>query len=92
MDRPQPDFTIEDLLAETAAQEEGGAGGRTVTELMERTGRSRNWVLKQLRQLIMRGEARCVGRRMQQSIDGQLRQAPVYQLITQAEREQDGLR
>ena len=81
MDKPpKPNFTIEDVLAEAAAREGEETGGRTVRELIERTGYCGDWVRSWLREKIARGEVEYVGLRDQAGIDQRNHPAPAYRM------------
>lgn len=55
--------------------------GMTVTELAERTGHSRPWVLARLREAIRAGLMEYAGYQTDMRIDGRSCQTPVYRKV-----------
>ena len=74
----QPEFTIEDILSQLGAV--GEAEGITADELIEKSGRSEEWVHRRIRQAVAAGTMEYAGRKAFKRVDGLKCMKPVYRL------------
>ncbi len=79
---PQPDFTMDELVALLRGEAGREAEGLTAAEIVLAIGRSRTWVDKRLNDLNRRGRLR-IGHKRSRDRTGRLAWLPTYSLVAE---------
>jgi DNA-binding Lrp family transcriptional regulator len=79
MERPEPDFSLMDLYAEIALEENESSGAMTVTEIRKETGLSEETVRERVRKLLEEGKLERTKKRII-DLSGRRMTVPAYRV------------